>query len=147
MIVDKKFNNLSSDPALWKRYPIHAMRIVQLHGIDILLKVLELPKFSKLEVLDLSEILQGVLRNKNDLKFRKEELQQKIMAILKMASTLPLKRLDLSYNSLDLSYKTIGCLSYEDFLAKMVLNIKHVEFNSTDPTFRSKLHWTSVQLL
>merc|ERR1719233_1701909 len=48
MIVDKKFNNLTSDPALWKRYPIHAMRIVQLHGIDILLKVLELKKFNNL---------------------------------------------------------------------------------------------------
>merc|ERR1719233_2256994 len=142
MIIDKKFNNLSSDPALWKRYPIHAMRIVQLHGLDILLKVLELPKFSKLEVLDLSEILLGVLRNKNDLKVRREELQQKIMAILKMASNLPLKRLDLSYNSLDLSYKTVGCLSYEDFLAKMVLSIKHVGFNVTEPfMFRNKLNY------
>merc|ERR1719233_1888534 len=142
MIVDKKFNNLSSDPALWKRYPIHAMRIVRLHGLDILLKVLELPKFSKLEVLDLSEILLGVVRNKNDLKFRKEEIQQKFMAILKMASTLPLKRLDLSYNSLDVSYNTIGCLSYVDFLAKMVLNIKHVEFNATEPfMFRNKLDY------
>ena len=57
MIVDKKFNNLTSDPALWKRYPIPARTIVQLHGLDILLKVLESPKFSKLEVLDLSRIL------------------------------------------------------------------------------------------
>jgi len=149
IIVDKKFNNLTSDPALWKRYYIPARRIAQLHGLDILLKVLELPKFSKLEVLDLSRILLGVLKNKNNLKFFKEELQQKFMAILKMASTLPLKRFDLSYNSLDLTYNTIGCLSYEDFLAKVVLNIQHVGFNATDPTimFRNKLHRTSVQLL
>jgi len=150
MIVDKKFNNLTSDPALWKRYPIPAMKIVrQLHGLDILLKVLKLPKFSKLEVLDLNSILLGVLRNKNNWRFRKEELQQKFMAILKIASTLPLKRLDLSYNSLDLSYNTIGCLSYDDFLAKMVLNIQHVELNATDPTFmcRKKLNRTSIQLL
>jgi len=49
--------------------------------------------------------------------------------IMKMAGTLPLKRLDLSYNSLDLGYNTIGCHSYQDFLAEMVLNIQHVEFN------------------
>jgi len=122
MIVDKKFHNLTSDSALWKRYRIPAMTIAQLHGLDILLKVLELPKFSKLEVLDLSRILPGVLKNKNYWK-GKEELQHKFMAILKMASTLPLKMLDLSFNSLDLSYNTIGCLSYEDFLSKMVLNI------------------------
>jgi len=148
MIIDKKFNNLTSDPALWKRYRIPAMTIVQLHGLDVLLKILELPKFSKLEVLDLSRILPGVLKNKNYCKkFRKEELQRKFMSILKMASTLPLKRLDLSYNSLDLSYNTIGCLSYEDFLTKMVLNIEHVGFNATDSIFRIVSRCTSVKLL
>merc|ERR1719370_37906 len=59
MIGDKKFNNLTSDPDLWERYPIPAMKLAQLHGLDILLKVLKLPKFSKLEVLDLNSILPG----------------------------------------------------------------------------------------
>merc|ERR1719233_991047 len=127
MMVDKKFNNLTSDPALWKRYHIPAIVIALFGGgLDILLKVLESPKFSKLEVLDLNStgISPGVvLRNESSGNLYIKE-QQKFMAIMKRAGTLPLKRLDLSYNSLDLGYNTIGCHSYQDFLVKMVLNIQ-----------------------
>merc|ERR1719369_1025325 len=116
MIVDKKFNHLASDPALWKRYPIPAMYIALIRGLDILLKVLESPKFSKLEVLDLNSTgisPREVHRNRSSGSFHMKELQQKFMAIMKIAGTLPLKRLDFSYNSLDLSYNTIGCHSYK----------------------------------
>jgi len=140
MVVDKKFNNLTRDPALWKRYPIPAMEIAQLHGLDMLLKVLKLPKFCKLEVLDLNRILPGRLRIYNINLFEEENF----LKILKLISSLPLKSLDLSYNDLDLSHNTLERRSYQNFLVKMILNIQHVEFNAS---FRNKLQQASFQLL
>ena len=135
MIVNKKFNKLSSDHSLWKRYSIPAMEIAQLHGLDILLKVLELPKFSKLEALDLNRILP--IRFRNNCNMRKyykfnEEVEQSFFKIMEMANTLPLKSLDLSYNDLDLSYNTHD----QNSLAKMIVNIQHVELYAT---FRGRL--------
>jgi len=138
MIVDKNFNNLSSNPALWKRYHIPAMTIALIYGLDVLLKVLESPRFSKLEILDLTGtciLPSGVRKNKSSRNFRRKEFQQKYMAILRMASTLPLKRLDFSHNSLDI----IGDHFYQDFLVRMVINIQHVEFNSDDDDTSDKL--------
>ena len=56
LIVNKKFNNLVNDPSLWKKYPVPSIEIVERYGYHTLLKVLEFPKFSKLERLDLSYI-------------------------------------------------------------------------------------------
>jgi len=143
LLVDKKFSNLASDPALWKRYPIPAMEIAQLHGLDNLLKVLELPKFCKLEVLDLNRILPGRLK-KNNRNLYEKEFEQNFLNILKMISTLPLKSLDLSYNDLYLGYNNFGSRPYQNFLAKMILNIQHVELNAS---FRNMLQPASFQLL
>ena len=147
MIVNKKFNRLSSDPTLWKRFSIPAMEIAQLYGLDILLKVLELPKFSKVEVLDLNRILPIAFKKNYKIfcyyNFN-EGVEQKLFKILKMANTLPLKNLDLSYNDLDLSFNTPQEGShYQDFLAEMVLNIQHVEFYAT---FRANLQKASFQI-
>merc|ERR1719431_550469 len=130
IIVDKKFNCLASDPVLWKKYPIPAMQIAFQYGLDILLEVLKLPKFSKLEILDLSRILPSELKDKL-ITSDKKDLEQKFLKILEMASTLPLKSLDLSYNDLNLSYNNMYIPIDQEFLSKMVLNIQHVEFNAT----------------
>ena len=37
MMADKKFNCLTSDPVLWKKYPIHAKHVAHQYGFDILL--------------------------------------------------------------------------------------------------------------
>ena len=144
MLVDKKFNNLSSDPSLWKRYSIPAMEIAQMHGLDILLKVLKLHKFSKVEVLDLNRILPIAFKKNYKIYYKyNNEVEQNFLKIMEMANTLPLKSLDLSYNDLDLSYNTLPGSHYQEFLAKMVLNIQHVEFFAT---FRSKLQRASFQI-
>ena len=144
MLVDKKFNNLSSDPSLWKRYSIPAMEIAQMHGLDILLKVLKLHKFSKVEVLDLNRVLPIAFKKNYKIYYKyNNEVEQKFLKIMEMANTLPLKSLDLSYNDLDLSYNTLPGSHYQEFLAKMVLNIQHVEFFAT---FRSKLQRASFQI-
>merc|ERR1712243_51563 len=94
------------------------MGIAQLHGLDVLLKVLELPKFSKVEVLDLNRILP--------IDFKKSY------------------RVYYKYNNdVDLSYNSLPGSHYQEFLAKMVLNIQHVEFFAT---FRSKLQRASFQI-
>ena len=52
ILVNKRFNDLGSDPILWKRFPIQAMDIAQVLGLDILLNVIRLPRFRKLATLD-----------------------------------------------------------------------------------------------
>jgi len=127
MIVDKKFNNLASDPTMWKRYHVPAMRIAELYGLGTVLKVLELPRFSKLEVLDLSGIRLWALKRKE------KELEQKIWKIIEIASTLPLKSLNLYFIGLD----QLSCPN-QDFLAKMVLNIQRVQLKFTTTNFMDK---------
>merc|ERR1719431_897328 len=138
IIVDKKFNCLASDPVLWKKYPIPAMQIAFQYGLDILLEVLKLPKFSKLEILDLSRILPSELKD-NLITSDQKDLEQKFLRILEMASTLPLKSLDLSYNDLNLSYNSMYKPMDQEFLSKMVLNIQHVQFNATFCQFGGQL--------
>jgi len=141
MIVNKKFNNLANDPALWMKYPVPAGMIIRRYwfglsetpGIDILLKVLELSRFSRLEVLDLRYILPvAIIQDYSmyvDFK-RWEEFKQKLLKVLEMASALPLKSLNLSFNDFKVLNLSPPCL---DLLVKMVLNIKHVQLNSTYP--------------
>ena len=128
MLLNKKFSNLASDPVLWQHYQIPAMDIAQLFGLDVLGKVLQLPRFSKLQVLDLSRILGGE-RRKNCLKEPDSASSQQFQEILVTASSLPLKKLDLSYNNL-------AGLPTPDLLSRLVLRIQHVELVAT---FRSKV--------
>ena len=127
MIVNKKFNNLASDPSLWKKYPIPSMEIVHRHGYHTLLKVLEFPKFCKLERLDLV-LIPPYRVNTNDENSLEVEPDQEFLKIMEMASTLPLKSLDLSLNDL---LNTLENTPDQVFLANIVLNIQHVEFNNT----------------
>merc|ERR1719233_177355 len=138
MIVNKKFNILASDPALWKRYPVDARKVAQLYGLDILRKVLELPKFRRLEVLDLSgttlvALVRSCRNNSKEENCKEELVHEKFFDMIVIASNLPLKSLDLSYNGFDRIYK-IRSPAYQahlNFLAKMVLNIQHVLLRAT----------------
>ena len=51
--MNKRFNDLGSDPILWKRFPIQAMDIAQVLGLDILSNVIRLPRFRKLATLEI----------------------------------------------------------------------------------------------
>ena len=53
ILLIKRFNDLGSDPILWKRFPIQAMDIAQVLGLDILLNVIRLPRFRKLATLEI----------------------------------------------------------------------------------------------
>jgi len=121
LLVNKKFSNLASDPVLWRLYHIPAMEIAQLSGLDVLEKVLQLPRFSKLQVLDLSRVLAGVMRRNGFKPFEQNSaISQQFQDILITASSLPLKRLDLSYNNL-------AAIPAPDLLSKLVLSFEHVE--------------------
>jgi len=127
MLLNKKFSNLARDPVLWRHYHIPAMEIAQFFGLDVLGKVLQLPRFSKLQVLDLSRVLEGVMRKKR-LKEPDSASSQQFREILVTASTLPLKKLDLSYNNL-------SGIPTPDLLPRLVLSIQQVELVAT---FRSR---------
>ena len=125
ILVNKKFSGLASDPVLWKKFPVPAMEIAQGLGLDILLRVIKLPRFSKLQVLDLNRVYSGFSRKGSDVQSNQDVLQQ-FVEILGVAASLPLAWLDLSYNNL-------SALSTPDVLAmtKLVLNIQHVEMFAT----------------
>ena len=98
-------------------------------------KVLEFSKFRKLECLDLSTILPFPVYSNDDNSF-KVTSELKIMKIMEVAGTLPLKSLDLSHNYLAYTLD-------QDFLVNIVLNIEHVEFIATFNTCQR----TSLQIL
>ena len=127
MLVNKKFNNLASDPALWRQYHIPVKEISELSGLDVLGRVLQLSRFSKLQYLDLHEVRDAVLRKKafyffgQDSAIINSAISQQFQDILITASTLPLKRLDLS------CYNNLAAIPAPDILSKLVLGIEHVE--------------------
>jgi len=130
MLVNQKMSNLASDPVLWRNYHIPAMEVAQLFGLDVLGKVLQLSRFSKLQVLDLNRVLAGLMRKIGLKPFDQDSASsQQFQEILITASTLPLKKLDLSYNNL-------AGLPSPELLSKLVLSIEHVElaytFRGTD---------------
>ena len=59
LLVNRKFRSLASDPVLWNKYSIPAMEIAQTEGLAVLLEVLKLPRFKKLQVLDLNRVYLG----------------------------------------------------------------------------------------
>ena len=61
-----------------------------------------------------------------------------------MISTLPLKSLDLSYNDFHLGFNNLESRPHQNFLAKMILNIQHVELNAS---FRNMLQPASFQIV
>ena len=127
MLVNKKFNNLASDPALWRQYHIPVKEISELPGLDVLGRVLQLSRFSKLQYLDLHEVRDAVMRKKcfyfvgQDSAIINSAISQQFQDILITASTLPLKRLDLS------CYNNLAAIPAPDILSKLVLGIEHVE--------------------
>ena len=127
MLVNKKFNNLASDPALWRQYHIPVKEISELSGLDVLGRVLQLSRFSKLQYLDLHEVRDAVMRKKGFYFFGQDSaiinsaISQQFQDILITASTLPLKRLDLS------RYNNLAAIPAPDILSKLVLGIEHVE--------------------
>ena len=127
MLVNKKFNNLASDPALWRQYHIPVKEISELSGLDVLGRVLQLSRFSKLQYLDLHEVHDAVMRKKcfyfvgQDSAIINSAISQQFQDILITASTLPLKRLDLS------CYNNLAAIPAPDILSKLVLGIEHVE--------------------
>ena len=127
MLVNKKFNNLASDPALWRQYHIPVKEISELSGLDVLGRVLQLSRFSKLQYLDLHEVRDAVMRKKafyffgQDSAIINSAISQQFQDILITASTLPLKRLDLS------CYNNLAAIPAPDILSKLVLGIEHVE--------------------
>ena len=127
MLVNKKFNNLASDPALWRQYHIPVKEISELSGLDVLGRVLQLSRFSKLQYLDLHEVHDAVMRKKcfyfvgQDSAIINSAFSQQFQDILITASTLPLKRLDLS------CYNNLAAIPAPDILSKLVLGIEHVE--------------------
>ena len=127
MLVNKKFNNLASDPALWRQYHIPVKEISELSGLDVLGRVLQLSRFSKLQYLDLHEVRDAVLGKQAFYFFGQDSatiesaISQQFQDILITASTLPLKRLDLS------CYNNLAAIPAPDILSKLVLGIEHVE--------------------
>jgi len=113
ILVNKKFSSLASDPVLWRHYHVPAKDIARFSGLDVLAKVLQLPRFSKLQVLDLSCTYTFHQISQDSAS------AQQFQEILITASTLPLKKLDLSDNSLA-DHPT------PDLVSKLVLGIEHV---------------------
>jgi len=125
ILVNKKFLDLASDPVLWKKFPVPAMEIAQGLGLDILLRVIKLPRFRKLQVLDLNRVHNGMKRKGSKVqKSQSAASMKQLEDILEVAGKLPLAWLDLSYNNL-------SALSTPDMLTKLVLNIPHVEMFAT----------------
>jgi len=123
--VCMKFRDIGTDPLLWSKFYIPAMEISQEEGLDRLLVVLKLPRFRKLQKLDLNRVYSTNLS---------EKFRNKFIEILSIAAKLPLSWLDLSYNHL--TY-----LAAPQFLANLVLNIPHVVLFATKAklTFYSTL--------
>jgi len=126
ILLSRKFRNLASDPVLWKKYSIPAMSIAQTEGLLVLLEVLKLPRFKKLQVLDLNRVYTGLTRKKSGGKKVQQppESSQQFLDILQVASSLPLTWLDLSYNNL-------AALPCPGLLAKIINNISSVELFAT----------------
>jgi len=85
-------------------------------GLDKLLAVLKLPRFRKLQILDLNRVYPTLSSEKSRTKFQE---------ILTIAAKLPLSWLDLSYNH-------IFYLHSSTVLASLVLNIPHVVLFATN---------------
>jgi len=128
ILLNRKFRSLASDPVLWKKYSIPAMEIAQTDGLAVLLEVLKLPRFKKLQVLDLNRVYLGAgLMQKKCSGIQVQEppeSSQQFLDILKVASSLPLTWLDLSYNNL-------AALPSPDLVTKIITNISSVELFAT----------------
>jgi hypothetical protein len=129
ILVSKKFRDLASDPVFWKVFPIPTLEIYQHEGLDSLLSVLKLPRFRKLQVLDLNRVYlikkKGInIRSASFIQSPESDSRKQFLGILRVASSLPLTWLDLSYNNL-------SSLSSPDVVTKLILNIPHVELFAT----------------
>jgi len=94
--VCRKFRDIGTDPLLWSMFSIPARKISHVKGLDRLLAVLKLPRFSKLQILDLNRV-------------NPPWKPTKFLEILTVANKLPLSCLDLSYNNLS-SHQTSAFL-------------------------------------
>jgi len=123
ILVCRKFRNIGTDPQLWNKFSIPAMEISQHDGLGRLHAVLKLPRFRKLQVLDLNRVYTNRAKRNRYLS-NPEANMDKFLKILTAASKLPLSWLDLSYNNL-------SSLNSPQFLASLVLKIPHVELFAT----------------
>jgi len=113
--VCSKFRDIGTDPLLWSKFPIPATEISKVEGLDRLLAVLKLPRFRKLQILDLNRVYPTLPSEKSRIKWKE---------ILTIAAKLPLSWLDLSYNDIFYSHSST-------VLASLVLNIPHVVLFAT----------------
>ena len=92
ILVCRKFRDVATDPLLWNKFAIPALEIYQHDGLDRLLAVLKLPRFRKLQVLDLNRVYTSQVRHTS--KDSKQYLSQsksnrdKFLEILTTASEL-----------------------------------------------------------
>lgn len=99
--LNKKMRKLASDPELWSSYLIPTRKVALLFGLDVLLKVLKLPMFCKLEALNLNGVLCSVRKKKGIASFETDGHSSKqFVEILSLASTFSLRWLDLGNNDL-----------------------------------------------
>eukprot|EP00092_Neocalanus_flemingeri_P045939 GFUD01051554.1.p1 GENE.GFUD01051554.1~~GFUD01051554.1.p1 ORF type:complete len:477 (+),score=126.19 GFUD01051554.1:210-1433(+) len=108
------------------------MEISQKDGLDRLLWVLKLPRFEKLQLLNLNRVCMDMKRKKGKknspctIVVQPPEEKRKFREILEVASKLPLTWLNLSYNDLPSVY-----VSSPDVLCRLVLNTPHVDLYAT----------------
>eukprot|EP00092_Neocalanus_flemingeri_P010860 GFUD01011696.1.p1 GENE.GFUD01011696.1~~GFUD01011696.1.p1 ORF type:complete len:510 (+),score=140.60 GFUD01011696.1:56-1531(+) len=129
-LVCRMFRDNASVPVLWKRFPIPAMEISQDDGLDRLLSVLELPRFRKIQHLDLNRVFMAIKKkggkNRPVLAVQPPDDQSKFLEVLEIASKLPLTWLNLSYNDLPSVF-----VSSPQFLSRLILKIPHVDLFAT----------------
>eukprot|EP00092_Neocalanus_flemingeri_P016644 GFUD01018007.1.p1 GENE.GFUD01018007.1~~GFUD01018007.1.p1 ORF type:complete len:512 (+),score=129.81 GFUD01018007.1:94-1536(+) len=131
-LVCRMFRDNASVPVLWKRFPIPAMEIMQDDGLARLLSVLKLPRFRKMQHLDLNRVYTAMAKKKKGGKNRPvlavhspDDLTT-FLEVLEIASKLPLTWLNLSYNDLPSVFA-----SSPQFLSRLILNIPHVDLFAT----------------
>eukprot|EP00092_Neocalanus_flemingeri_P008928 GFUD01009605.1.p1 GENE.GFUD01009605.1~~GFUD01009605.1.p1 ORF type:complete len:508 (+),score=134.60 GFUD01009605.1:95-1525(+) len=129
-LVCRMFRDNASVPVLWKRFPIPAMEISQDDGLDRLLSVLQLPRFRKIQHLDLNRVFMAIKKkggkNRPVLAVQPPDDQSKFLEVLEIASKLPLTWLNLSYNDLPSVF-----VSSPQFLSRLILKIPHVDLFAT----------------
>merc|ERR1719427_386511 len=91
--VCRMFRDICTEPLLWGMFSVAATRISHVKGLDRLLAVLKLPRFSKLQILDLSRV-------NPPWKSKASADPSTFLEILTGATKLPLSWLDLSWNNL-----------------------------------------------
>ena len=127
ILVCSKFRDIGTDPDLWSMFIIPCTEMSQeQQGLERILDIIKLPRFKKLKSLDLNRVYHSFVRKgvKSPAQLTSSVERNKFLAILSVASKLPLSSIDLSYNKL-------SSLSSPQFLTSLILNIQHVSLFAT----------------